>query len=226
MSTKKNNNLRRLRLIYGLFLGIIAICLALFMLDVVSSADDDQFTQLNQADPGYGMRITDLHTDAKTYDRIFSLGNDTDDLTIHAHINRFDVDIFAEGPEMLNDSRLMWVMALQIVSALMAVAIVVIAIVVLVSFYRNTKHGHLFPKRHVRSLVIIGVLLVLVSISIDISTFLEQCVALDILQSSEWQSKATLRLHFMRILFGLTIIFVAEILKIGHNMQEEQELTI
>ena len=33
-------------------------------------------------------------------------------------------------------------------------------------------------------------------------------------------------LHFTRILLGLLILFVAELFKIGYDIQEEQDLTI
>ena len=32
--------------------------------------------------------------------------------------------------------------------------------------------------------------------------------------------------HFMRIFFGLTLIFLSQIIRIGRELQEEQELTI
>ena len=68
--------------------------------------------------------------------------------------------------------------------------------------------------------------MILMSLGMDISTYIERTLAYDLLQQTQWVPAVKVSIHVTRILFGLTIIFMAEVFKIGREMQEEQELTI
>ena len=73
---------------------------------------------------------------------------------------------------------------------------------------------------------ILLVLLVLLSLSIDTGTYLERRLAADLLKDTQWMPQVRYTLHFLRIFFGLTLIFLSQIIRIGRELQEEQELTI
>ena len=74
--------------------------------------------------------------------------------------------------------------------------------------------------------LIIGLLLVLLSLSVDTQTYLERRLAHDLLAGSQWVPQTRYTIHFTRIFFGLTIIFLSQIIRIGREMQDEQELTV
>jgi len=96
----------------------------------------------------------------------------------------------------------------------------------LVSFYRSSKQGKVFPIKQVSLLVVIGLLVIAVSLSSDTRAFLERQMAADLLAGTDWEPAVGFTIHFVNIFFGLTIIFLAHIFKIGREMQEDQELTI
>ena len=117
----------------------------------------------------------------------------------------------------------MW---LQIICVLAGTAMTVLVVMALISFYIYTRRGKVFPKKNITWLTWAGVLMIFMSLGMDIGTWLERSIAFDLLQHSQWVPSAKVSIHITRILFGLTIIFMAEIFKIGRDIQEEQELTI
>ena len=64
------------------------------------------------------------------------------------------------------------------------------------------------------------------SLSMDACTWIEQSLAASLLAGTEWEPTTSTPVHIGRIVFGVTIIFMAQIFYIGREMQEEQELTI
>ena len=72
----------------------------------------------------------------------------------------------------------------------------------------------------------IGILLVVSSLCTDTSTYLERTLALELLRDTAWMPEAHYTIHFTRIFFGLTLIFLSQIFRIGRELQEDQELTI
>jgi ketol-acid reductoisomerase len=55
---------------------------------------------------------------------------------------------------------------------------------------------------------------------------LERTLALDLLHNTPWHPKAAYTIHFTRIFFGLTLIFLSQVFRIGRELQEDNELTI
>ena len=84
----------------------------------------------------------------------------------------------------------------------------------------------MFPKKKIRWLTWIGILMIVMSLSMDISIWIEQGLAAKLLAGTEWEPSTAIAIHTTRLFFGLTIIFMAQIFYIGREMQEEQELTI
>ena len=226
----KNNGLRHIRTLYLLFAGILILCLVLFLSNVLHLSDHPQLTQFPKADPSYAFRITDLESGGPLYQQEQVIEGTPAGIKAHTHINRFDVDIFSTGeqPAVINlaAGEVRWVMVLQWISVVSLVVIFVLVVIVLFNCYQSARRGQLFPKRNTMLLTLIGVLLTLTSLMLDTSAYIERCVAVDLLQGTVWQPSVHFNLHFTRIFFGLTLIFLAQIFRIGRQMQEDQELTI
>ena len=75
-------------------------------------------------------------------------------------------------------------------------------------------------------LLVAGILLVAISLCVDTGAYLERTLARDLLAGTEWQPKASFTIHFTLIFFGLAVIFISQIFRIGREMQEEQDLTV
>ncbi|MCQ2294404.1 MAG: DUF2975 domain-containing protein [Bacteroidales bacterium] len=224
----KTNNIKRIRLLYSLFAGILLLCLGLFFFNVISAAEEPiSLPNNNKAVHGdYIFAITDLHATSELYNQEHIVEGTDSNMTAIAHVKSYVVDFFPSSNISDNDSRLTCALYLQFFELLSFLVIIVLAIIVLVSFYRSTKQGRIFPTKQTSLLLVIGLLITASSISIDTRNHLEYLVAADLLQGTEWKPVVFFGIHFTRIFFGLTVIFLSQIFRIGREMQEEQELTI
>ena len=210
----KNNNIRNIRILYLLVAGVLILCLGLFFGDVMQMHERPRVAQFPDTDPTYAFRITDLVANDGIYLAERPVKNATDGVTAHTHIARYDVDIFTSDDRIGRDPRIVWVMVLQGFGILAAAAILVLTTIVLVSFYRSAKRDMVFPARNIVLLTVVGILLMATSL------------ALDLLQGTAWQPDVHFTIHFTRIFFGLTLVFMTQVFRIGRQLQEDQELTI
>ncbi len=222
----KKATITRIRTLYAIFIGVIALCIALFFLNVFTSADPIEVANLGENKSDYGMLITDLQSGPKLYQQNFDVDGLPEGLSANAKVSRYDIGIVADDMDALPTGKAAWCMWLQIVCVLAGTAMTVLVVMALISFYIYTRRGKIFPKKNITWLTWAGVLMILMSLGMDIGTYLERSIAFDLLQQSQWVPAAKVSIHITRILFGLTIIFMAEIFKIGRDIQEEQELTI
>ena len=222
----KHSNILRIRILYGLMGGILLICLGLFVRGIFGSEDEPGVGRLTAFNSEYAFTITDLRPSPALYEVEHPVEGLPEGVSAHTHINRYDVDVYTDNPETAKDRRLIWALLLQLFNVAAVAAIVVLVVVALVSFYRSTKRGQVFPTKNANLLLVIGVLLVALSLSIDTGSYLERCLAADLLKNTQWVPQVRYSVHFMRIFFGLTLIFLSQIIRIGCELQEEQELTI
>ena len=222
----KKATITRIRTLYAIFISVIAVCIALFFLNVFTSADPIEVANLGENKSDYGMLITDLPSGPKLYHQNFDVNGLPEGLSANAKVSRYDIGIIADNVEALPTGKAAWCMWLQIVCVLAGMAMTVLVVMALISFYIYTRRGKVFPKKNITWLTWAGALMILMSLGMDIGTYLERSIAFDLLQQSQWAPAAKVSIHITRILFGLTIIFMAEIFKIGRDIQEEQELTI
>ena len=223
----KSNKIKQVRMLYGLFGGILLVCLGLFFSNVISSADDSQVAQIPSTDVDeHSFFITDLIAREPLYAEVREVEGTAEGLTARAHVSGYTVEFSSVKGEYGGDARARWILILQWTAPIALLAIIVLVSIVLVSFYKSSKRGKVFPIKQVSLLVVIGVLVIAVSLLSDTRAFLERQMAADLLEGTLWEPNAAFTIHFSNIFFGLTIIFLSYIFKIGGEMQEEQELTI
>jgi len=221
----KNSRIARIRTLYAILLGVIAVFIGLFISNVISAADPLAVTSFGDLSKDYGVIITDLQRSAGNSQQVAVTGL-SDSLTATVRTNTFDVTIASDNEQLLNPSKANWCFWLQVFSVVAFVLMIVLFVVALVSFYINVRRGKVFPKKNIRWLTWAGILMILMSLSMDACTWIEQSLAADLLAGTEWEPTTSMSIHIGRIFFGVTIIFLAQILYIGREMQEEQELTI
>lgn len=222
----KKGAITRIRTLYAVFLGVIAVCIGLFFLNVFTAADPIEVANLGDSNGDYGLLITDLSGSQQLYQRDFVVDGMRDGLSAKAKVVRFDIGISADDMRSLPSDKAVWCMWLQVFCVLAMVATVVLLVMAIISFYIYMRRGKVFPKRNITWLTWAGVLMIAMSLGMDIGAYVERSIALDLLRGTDWTPSASVSIHITRILFGLTIIFMAEIFKIGRDIQEEQELTI
>ena len=203
----------------------MAAFIALFILNVVTTADPIGVDNLGEKKHAWRVVITDLKT-RSAYDTHIEVEGLPDSLGAWVRVKSYDVSVVSDRDQIAHSGKAVWCMGLQLFSVVAFVAMVVLAVITIVSFYINVRRGKVFPKKKIRWLTWIGILMIVMSLCIDVSTWIEQSLAASLLAGSNWEPSTAVQLHTTRIFFGLTIIFLAQIFYIGREMQEEQELTI
>lgn len=221
----QKSRINRLRTLYTIFIGVIAAFIALFILNVVTSADPIGVSGLGEQSKDYSITITDLQRKPVS-DDIIAVDGLGDSLSAHVSVNRYEVTIASDSENLLAPGKTTWCIGLQLFSALAFLAMLVLVVMTLISLYINVRRGTVFPKKRIRWLTWAGVLMIVMSLSMDVSIWIEQSLAATLLADSDWEPSTAMQLHTTRIFFGLTIIFMAQIFYIGRDMQEDQDLTI
>ena len=222
----KKAAITRIRTLYAIFIGVMVLCIGLFFLNIINPADPLLTVQADGHDKDYGVIITDLHSSPELYRQSHDVEGLPEGMEATATVRTFDVDITGDDSQQLASSKANWCMWLQLFCILAGIAMTILIVMALISFYINVRRGKVFPKKNIAWLAWAGVLMIVMSLGMDVSTYLERTLALDLLAGSSWEPQVTVQIHHTRIVFGLTIVFLAEIFKIGREMQEEQELTI
>lgn len=222
----KKAAITRIRTLYAIFIGVMVLCIGLFFLNIINPADPLLTVQADGHDKDYGVIITDLHSSSGLYRQSHDVDGLPEGIEAAATVRSFDVNITSDDSRQLDSSKARWCMWLQVFCVLAGIAMTILIVMALISFYINVRRGKVFPKKNIAWLAWAGVLMIVMSLGMDVSTYLEQSLALELLADSTWEPQVTVQIHHTRIVFGLTIVFMAEIFKIGRQMQEEQELTI
>ena len=212
--------------LYAIFIGVMAVCIGLFFFNIINPADPLLLVPQEGQNKDYGVIITDLHSSPELYSRGHNVDGLAEGLEATATVRTFDVNITCDNSQMLDAGKARWCMWLQVFCVLAAIAMTILFVMALISFYINVRRGKVFPKKNIAWLAWAGVLMIVMSLSMDVSTYLERTLALDLLADSSWKPQVAVQIHHTRLVFGLAIIFMAEVFKIGREMQEEQELTI
>ena len=222
------SKLRRIWILYGLFFVIMLLCLVLFFTNIISSDEPSIFNQIDNLvrnPKQYAIGVTDLYCNDHN-DHTYLVAGTNDDVCISAKVKKYDIAVVTDNATNITSPLTTWTVVLQSFSAIAIMAIFVLIILLMISFYKSIKEGRIFQKRGIKWVWFIGILMFLMSLSTDLSIYLERQYAFTLLANTDWVPDNHFSIHFTRIFFSVIIMFVAEILNIGHGIQQEQDLTI
>lgn len=230
MENCKNKKLKRLWALYGTFLVIVMITLGLFLSDVLITndrADLAEFRAQQESLNLTAMRSTDLKSAASEYIFDIPIENPNDSaVMLLARVNGYDIVISTADDQKLESPYQTLTFIFQCIWVSCLVLVFVFVFVILYSFYKSIKQGTVFQKKNIRWITLIGVLFLVMTLSIDIAKYFEHQYVLQFLEGTSVEVDGRFYINFVRILSGLLILFVAELFKIGSDIQEEQDLTI
>ena len=217
MEKCKNKKLKRLWALYGTFFLIVVITLGLFLSDVLITndrADLMKFMAQQESLNLTAMRSTDLKSAASEYIFDIPIENPNDSaVMLLARVNGYDIVMHWQPFEYKG-------------CVFCLVLVFLFVFVILYSFYKSIKQGTVFQKKNIRWITLIGVFFLVMTLSIDIAKYFEHQYVLQFLEGTSVEVDGRFYINFVRILSGLLILFVAELFKIGSDIQEEQDLTI
>lgn len=220
----KSNKMLRMWVLYALFVGIALSCVGLFLLNVCAGSDGYHLDNLEQElrrDHQQGLIITDLVLAGNPYEYDTRVTP-----ALQARTNTFDLLVTTDDAELIEEPLLRWTMLLQVLAVVCMGVILVLVAVLMVRMFRSIRQGRLFRKGGMGLLSAVGLVAVVLTLSLDTSTYLERQLAYRLLEGTEWEPVRGFTLHVTRLFCGLIVLFVAEVLRIGYAIQEDQDLTI
>ena len=219
------NKMQRIWVLYGLFFAVVLFCVVLFLGNIVSSEEPYRLNNLANQTGKAGLIVTDLHPTPQSR-KAEEYTIDGTDNTAFITTHSFDAFIsFSDKHEIYTPS-IRWTVALQIFSVVAFACIFAFVVILLVSFYKAIRSGRVFNKKSLIWIRLIGTLMILLSLALDTSVCIERHTARELLASTGLQVDSEFTLHYMRLLFGIVVLFMGELIHLGNDMQEEQDLTI
>ena len=230
MGKCSNGKLRRLWVLYGAFFSIIVIMFSLFLSDVLNTTDYDEFAKFKAQQLSMDLTTlhsTDLKNAANEYEFDIPIYNLADSsIRLNARVNEYDITIAAQDEGKLESPLATVTVVLQYLWIFCLILVFVFVLIVLYLFYKSIKQGRVFQKKNIRWLTLIGITFIIMTLAMDFARYFECQYVMQYLDNTSVILDGKFYIHFTRILFGLLILFVAEIFKIGYDIQEEQDLTI
>ena len=95
-----------------------------------------------------------------------------------------------------------------------------------VNINKSLKRGEAFSIKVAKNLQVLGILLILLSLTASLVYYLQNKAASILLDGSQFEITKFIEVDYIYIIFGISLMFVAEYIKLGYKLQEEQSLTI
>lgn len=119
-----------------------------------------------------------------------------------------------------------WLYALTMLNLLAFAAIIVLMFLIIHSLRRSIREEHTLDKRNVWMLRTIGLLTILTELFRDTVNWRMADRAAELLAGSGYAVETGFQISYSTVIMGILVLFAAEVFAIGHNLSEEQKLTI
>lgn len=219
--TRKQKIVLRTNVLYLLFFGVIltATFSSIFSQDFTTGFKEGFESTRLPKQPGCSFSNIPLQREAGTYDieviRDSSIQLDARITTVDMHVNGTKLDL----------KRTLGSMTAGIVAMLCYVSILIIVLVMLILLRKSIRTGNVFNGSNTGFIRAIGFLLIGGSLLWDWSQYLELQALKELLQGTDWKISEDI-FTFRDIFMGVITLIIAEIFAIGHDIEEDQQLTI
>lgn len=220
--TRKQKIVLRLNILYLLFFGIILVATVSSLFSQEFSAgfrEGFESTQRTSRQPGYTFVDIPIQREAGVYD--INIRQDSN-LRLNARITSIDVRV--SGSE-IDLKRTLGSLIVSILALLCYISILIIILVMLTLLRKSIRTGNIFNGNNIGFIRAIGLLLIIGSLLWDWSRYIELQSLENLLQSPEWKITKDI-FTFRDIIMGVITLIIAEIFAIGHDIAEDQQLTI
>lgn len=228
---EKKKLVRIMWLLYGIFTVIMLLLIALFMMDFIDAADNhnlDKFKEKQRSLDLVTVCSTDLKNADNEYDFNIPIYGSTDSsILLNARVNEYDISIAARDENKLESPYAIAAIVFQNISVVITVLVPIFIFILLYLFFKSIKKDRLFSKKNIRWLTVVGIAIIVKALAMDFSIYFEAQYVLQFLtDESSVDIDGRFYIHHAHILFGLFLLFIAEIFKIASDIQKEQDLTI
>ena len=227
---KKKKLVRMMWLLYGTFTVIVLLILALFMMDFIDAADNHDLANFAEKQRSLDLVTvcsTDLRNGANEYDFNIPISCSADSsIILNGRVNEYDISIASCDESKLDSPYATAAIVFQNISVIVTILLPIFIFILLYLFYKSIRKERLFSKKNIRWLTVVGIAVIVKALAMDFSIYFETQYVLQYLTDTSVNINGQLRIHYVNILFGLFLIFIAEIFKIASDIQKEQDLTI
>lgn len=227
---EKKKLVRIMWLLYGTFTVIMLLLIALFMMDFIDTADNhnlDKFKERQRSLDLVTVCSTDLRNADNEYDFNIPISGSADSsIILNARVNEYDISIAARDENKLESPYAIAAIVFQNISVVITVLVPIFIFILLYLFFKSIKKDRLFSKKNIRWLTVVGIAVIVKALAMDFSIYFETQYVLQYLTDTSVNINGRFHIHYVNILFGLFLIFIAEIFKIASDIQKEQDLTI
>lgn len=227
---EKKKLVRIMWLLYGTFTVIMLILSALYTMDFIEASDNhnlDKFKERQRSLDLITVCTTDLRNADNEYDFNIPISGSADSsIILNARVNEYDVTIAARDESKLESPYAVATIVFQNISVLITILVPIFIFILLYQFFNSIKKDRLFGKKNIRWLTVVGIAIIVKALSTDFSRYFETQYAIQFLADTSVNIDDKFFIHHTHILFGLFLLFIAEIFKIASDIQKEQDLTI
>lgn len=227
---EKKKLVRIMWLLYGAFTVVMLLLIGLFTMDFIDAADCHDLSKFKEKQISMDLVTvcsTDLKNVGNEYDfNIPIYGSADSSILLNARVNEYDISIASRDESKLESPYAIAVVVFQNISVITTVLVIIFVFILLYLFFKSIRKDRLFSKKNIRWLTVVGIAIIVKALAMDFSRYFEAQYVLQFLTDTSVEIDGRFFMHHMHILFGLFLIFIAEIFKIASDIQKEQDLTI
>ncbi len=119
-----------------------------------------------------------------------------------------------------------WIYAITLLNPSAYIALIVLMIMTIASIRGSVKNGSALEKENIYYLRAIGALAIFIELTISFREWILAKKAAELLAGTQYVIDTQFPISYYALITGLIILFSAEVFAIGHNLSEEQKLTI
>ena len=218
-------NKKRIATTYWLFIGLMIFCLSVLVLKTILVHTDTKHNQLHLTTTTSAW-IDGLPTGSNGYNRAVPLEGCRPGLRADAHFSQLDLHLHSDNGEAPLNSALRWSIVLDYLNIATAMVGYLLGILCAFSFYRSLRVDSKIQPQYIRYLWWVGITIILSALIMLAHNLLQSVGVKQLVPGSIYTPNVQVNFEVSQIVFGLVVLFLSQVLRINHNLQEEQELTI
>ena len=231
----KKSLLQRLLVIYIAFFSILTISVVhnvfgeygdAFMSGWNKATIDEQI-EANGGKVAYAESIYSIKIENKIPVAIETIEVPIDNLDIHAVTSHVDItltDHTAGWDDFKSSNIITMLLALLYIGFL--ITIITLMFKIINSIRRSIKEEEVLSSKNIWYMRNIGILTIVITLMDNLIEYGFQLEAAQVLANTNLIVDTTFSISYAPIIMGIIIIFTAEVFAIGHNLSEEQKLTV
>lgn len=148
------------------------------------------------------------------------------DVKISSYPSASNDNILTESEQSRFDTLSLWSSISMLLFFFLIIAQLVLLILLLISLHRSLKQKDIFSSKIYTKMRNIGAIMISGSLMASLSEYLNNKAVAIYLLKSDIIPVVRFEPDYTTLIFGIALLFISEVFKLGYKIQEEQNLTI